>query len=347
MGVQGDRPPRVRPAVATWYAMETGRRHGLSVAECLAGTGLRGMQLQEPGAVVLAGQEMRVIRNLIAYGGHERGTDGREADGRGDDGRGSDEPGVGTDQDVARALGEATGWWYHLGSAGVVGYAMVTSPTVREAVRLLPRYFAKTSVRFEPEFTETVDGLRVEFGDGERGSSVRAFLLARDLAAARAVVSALVSPFELIVETESGRGGFTVPPEILTRPARPPDAHTGLACVQQCELALDRRHRHTGTAAQVRRILLRTPAVAPTPAEVAHELGVSERGLHNRLAAQHLSFRSLADQIRQLLAAELLDLGVTASTVARMTGSTARTSLAPSYPERPGRSSGGAHDIPR
>ncbi|GAB2557324.1 AraC family transcriptional regulator ligand-binding domain-containing protein [Nocardia heshunensis] len=336
MGVQADRPPGVRPAVATRYAVETGRAQGISVAECLGGTGLRANELEQPGAVVRAGQELRVIRNLIAHGGAE--GDGRAAGGPG-----------GTYRGGARELGEATGRRYTLTSAGIVGYAMVTSPTVRDAIRLLPRYFAVTSVRFEPVFTETGDGLVVALGDGEIGSSVRDFLLARDLTAAREVVSALVSPLALAAqpESESVGGGFTVPHEVLDRPAQAPDAHTGLLCVQQCELALDRRQRHTGTAAQVRRILLHRPAVPPAPAEVAQELGVSERGLHNRLAAQHLSFRGLADQIRQLLAAELLDQGLSAETVARMTGATTRTTLAPGYSRRPGRSAGGTHDIPR
>ncbi|MGW4243357.1 AraC family transcriptional regulator ligand-binding domain-containing protein [Nocardia sp. NPDC004722] len=329
MGVQANRTPGVRPAVATRYAVETGRAQGISVVECLAGTGLRGSDLEEPGATVRAGQELRVIRNLITHAGN-----GRERDGD-------------THRGGARELGVATGRRYTLTSAGIVGYAMLTSPTVRDAIRLLPRYFAVTSVRFEPVFEETADGLTVTLGDGERGSSVRDFLLARDLTAAREVVSALMSPLTPLSQPESDTvgGGFTVLPDVLDHPAHAPDTHTGLLCIQQCESALDRRHRHTGTAAQVRRILLRTPASPPAPAEVAHELGVSERALHNRLAAQHVSFRGLVDQLRQLLTAEFLDLGMTAQSVARMTGTTARTG--PGYPRRPGRSAGGTHDIPR
>ncbi|MFJ9366349.1 AraC family transcriptional regulator ligand-binding domain-containing protein [Nocardia sp. NPDC101769] len=317
MAVQPDRRAVARPAVATRYAVETGRAQGIPASACLAGTGLRGSDLEESGAQVRSGQELRVIRNLIAHGG-----------------------------DPAE-LGAATGRRYALPGAGIVGYAMVTSPTVREAIRLLPRYFAVTSVRFEPSFTETAAGLAVAAGDGEVRGEVRAFLLTRDLTAARTLVSALMpaTGIALALEFGPGRGGFTVPPEALDRPARPPDAHTGALCIQQCELALDRRHRHTGAAARVRRVLLRTPAAAPSLAEVARELSLSERGLHRRLADQHISFRGLVDQIRQLLAAELLELGLTAETVARMVGSYAV--FGPGYPRRPGTRPGRTHDIPR
>lgn len=319
MAVQPDRRAVARPAVATRYAVETGRAQGIPVSACLAGTGLRGGDLEEPGAQVRSGQELRVIRNLIAHGGD------------------------------AAELGAATGRRYTLGGAGIVGYAMVTSPTVRDAIRLLPRYFAVTSVRFGPSFIETRAGLAVEAGDGEVRGEARAFLLTRDLTAAFTLVSALVSAGggTLTLEFEPGRGAFTVPPEALGRPAAPPDAHTGAQCIQQCELALDRRHRHTGPAAQVRRVLLRTPAITPSLAEVARELALSERGLHRRLADQHISFRSLVDQIRQQLAAELLDLGIAGETVTRMVGSPAQPVFGPGYPRRPGTRPGRAHDIPR
>ncbi|WP_433562000.1 AraC family transcriptional regulator ligand-binding domain-containing protein [Nocardia sp. CA-151230] len=318
MAVQPDRRAVARPAVATRYAVETGRAQGIPASACLAGTGLRGSDLEEPGAQVRSGQELRVIRNLIAHGG-----------------------------DPAE-LGAATGRRYALPGAGIVGYAMMTSPTVREAIRLLPGYFAVTSVRFGPAFTETEAGLAVAAGDGEVRGGVRAFLLARDLTAACTLVSALISDTDVMLglEFESGRGGFTVPPEVLDQPARPPDAHTGALCIQQCEQALDRRHRHTGAAAQVRRVLLRTPATAPSLAEVARELALSERGLHRRLADHHISFRGLVDQIRQQLAAELLDLGLTAETVARMVGAPAQPGFGPGY-RRPGGQPGRTHDIPR
>ncbi|MFE3260740.1 AraC family transcriptional regulator ligand-binding domain-containing protein [Nocardia sp. NPDC059091] len=319
MAVQPDRRAVARPAVATRYAVETGRAQGIPASACLAGTGLRGSDLEEPGAQVRSGQELRVIRNLIAHGG-----------------------------DPAE-LGAATGRRYALPGAGIVGYAMMTSPTVREAIRLLPGYFAVTSVRFGPSFTETQAGLAVTAGDGEVRGEVRAFLLARDLTAACTLVSALVSDTDVLLGLvfEPGRGGFTVPPEVLDQPARPPDAHTGALCIQQCELALDRGHRHTGPAAQVRRVLLRTPATAPSLAEVARELSLSERGLHRRLADQHISFRGLVDQIRQQLAAELLELGLTGETVARMVGAPAQPVFGPGYRGRPGAQPGRTHDIPR
>ncbi|BAW05656.1 helix-turn-helix transcriptional regulator [Nocardia seriolae] len=73
-------------------------------------------------------------------------------------------------------------------------------------------------------------------------------------------------------------------------------------------------------AAQVRHLLLRNPADMLSLPEVARELAVSERTLHRRLAAEHTSFRGVLDQVRQLLATELLEQGLTVEAVGRRLG---------------------------
>ncbi|KAA8887144.1 AraC family transcriptional regulator [Nocardia colli] len=316
-----------RPAVSTRLLLDTGRDHGLSADDCLAGTGLRRDDLDHPRAVVLPEQELRVIRNLL---------------------------GCGAD---ARALGLETGLRYSLTSAGLLGYAMLSSSTVREAIRLLQRFTELTSDFFDVSYTETAAGLLVVVGDGDVPADVRPFLLIRDLVAGFQVASlllsagarqlieamddpvrleltdsgpveyamiaqALVEPFgmSIIIEFDSPRNAFTIPHAFLDQPTPAPDPHTAALCVQQCAELLDERCRFTGTAAQVRHLLLQNPAAMPSLAAVARALGLSERTLHRRLSAEHTTFRALLGQIRQLLADELLAQGLTVEAVGRRLG---------------------------
>ncbi|MFI1918748.1 AraC family transcriptional regulator ligand-binding domain-containing protein [Nocardia sp. NPDC020380] len=327
MGVRPTRWQIARPAVSTRLLVDTGQAHGLSAADCLAGTGLRAADLDHLRAVVLPDQELRVIRNLLACGEDER------------------------------VLGLETGMRYSLTSAGILGYAMLSSATVREAIRLLQRFTELTSDFFEVTYTETAAGMLIVVGDGDVPADVRPFLLIRDLTAGfrmaslllspgiRALIEtldrpvrlelaaaelpeyllvarALVEPFgiSITIEFDAPRNAFTIPRTFLDQPTPAPDPHTAALCIQQCEELLDEHCRFTGVAAQVRHLLLRDPAAMPSLPVVARELGYSERTLHRRLADEHLTFRGVLDQVRQLLAEELLGQGLTIEAVGRRLG---------------------------
>ncbi|MEV6773233.1 AraC family transcriptional regulator ligand-binding domain-containing protein [Nocardia sp. NPDC051030] len=324
------RPSRwdiARPAVSARYVLDTARDHHVPDDTCLAGTGLRATDLDEPGALVLPEQELRVIRNLLASGGDPR------------------------------ELGVETGLRYSIASAGILGYALLSSPTVREAFSILERFTALTSVFFDVTYTDTAAGLLVEVDDTEVPPDVRPFLLPRDLVAGSRAASLFFSPalrdlvaglhrpvlvelrdlatpeeiafaqvflsaYDVLITIESGapRNAFTVPRELLDQPTPAPEPATAATCIQQCERLLDERYRFTGTAAQIRHLLLRDPARMPTLAEAARGLGLSDRTLHRRLAADGTTFRTLLDQVRESIAVELLAEGLTVEAVSRRLG---------------------------
>ncbi|QLY33582.1 helix-turn-helix transcriptional regulator [Nocardia huaxiensis] len=186
---------------------------------------------------------------------------------------------------------------------------------------------------------------------------MRSFLLARDLVGASRVAGLFISPtvlrlvadlrqpihvdlrdtvtpteiafgasmlnfFDIPIEIESGahRTAFTIPRVLLDQPTPAPDRHVAAICIAQCEALLDQRHRFTGTAAQVRHILLRDPTAMPPLGAVARELGLSERTLHRRLSEDHTTFRDLRQSIRATLSDELLTQGLTVEMVARRLG---------------------------
>ncbi|WP_162958403.1 AraC family transcriptional regulator [Nocardia yunnanensis] len=351
------RPSRwsiARPAVSTRYVLDTGRAHGMATAEMLAGSGLRPSDLDHPGAVVRPRQELRVIRNVLAGGG------------------------------APWELGLETGLRYSLISTGMLGYALLSSGTVREALRLLQRFVELTSDFFEVRYTEDADGLLVEIGEADVPPDVRLFLLVRDLVSGfrmaslllapgaldteramdgpvrleltatepdglRDAADALLAPYGRTLDIEFGaaRNAFTVPAILLDRPTPAPDPHTAALCIQQCEARLDERVRLTGAAARVRHLLLRNPAELPSLTEVARRLALSDRALHRRLADEHTSFRGVLDQVRQLLATELLEQGLPAEAVARRLGYSDATAFDRAYRRWRGHSPSRAHDIPR
>ncbi|GAB4587547.1 helix-turn-helix domain-containing protein [Nocardia sp. IFM 10818] len=71
------------------------------------------------------------------------------------------------------------------------------------------------------------------------------------------------------------------------------------------------------------------------------------RTLHRRLAEEHTNFRALVDRIRQELAAELLDLGLTVEAVSRRLGYADTAALTHAHHRWHGHPPTRRHDIDR
>lgn len=93
----------------------TGNEHGIPAAAMLRGTRLTAAALDTNDALVEAGQELTVARNLIANVG--------------------DIPGLGVE----------AGSHYKLSSPGIIGLALLASATMRHAVELSMRFVQLTS----------------------------------------------------------------------------------------------------------------------------------------------------------------------------------------------------------
>ncbi|MDV6012519.1 AraC family transcriptional regulator [Haloechinothrix sp. LS1_15] len=316
------RPSRSRPswdvpraAGASRHLLETGAEHGVDARSCLAGTGLAPADLDDPDTEVQASQELAIARNLLARVG--------DVDG----------------------LGIDAGLRYTITNAGILGYAMLASPTVRDAAAIGLRYAALSSIFVTFSLHETDTTAVVDVDDSEVPADVRHFLLERDLAAIAHVLPVLLGdrlyhiPAHLrlrlpeppgnplarldlaaTIEFDADRTSATVPRALLDEPMPAADPHTAQLCVQQCERLLDRRHRLAGIAARVRTRLLRARTPAIPMADVARELGMTERTLHRRLAAEGTGYRALVSEVREALAMELLDSGLSVEQVASRLG---------------------------
>lgn len=136
-----------RSAAPTRHVVETALEHGIDAPWCLSGSGLSLSELNDPATSVRPDQELTVIRNVIGRLGDRRG------------------------------LGAEAGARYSLADTGVLGYALMASPSFGEAVDVVCRYFSLTSTYFtltEPITTAT--GASISFDHSGVPADLRNFL---------------------------------------------------------------------------------------------------------------------------------------------------------------------------
>lgn len=293
-----------------------GVAHGMTVAECLIGTGLAERDLDDENAEIWAHQEFDVIRNLL--------------------GRLGDQPG----------LGIKVGKHSTLGRTGVIGFMLLAGPTLRDAIERTIPYLAlsPTHLRFSIETDTDGDHAYVIASDSELPADIRPFIVERDLAGlATALRGGQIDLAPLSIETalEPTRAALLarewgVAPDSV-HPSRPgnrlviprstlelrlpqADANTARLFESQCHEILARRLARVGVTGQVRSRLLHDPAEWPSMQTVADELHMDPRTLRRSLAGEGTSFRGVLDQVRRGLAMELLARDVPVAEVAARLG---------------------------
>ncbi len=302
-----------RSPAAARNLVETAIAHGISARTCLAGTGLDEADIDDAETVVQADQELAIARNLVASTGNPAG------------------------------LGVEVGRRYQLSTAGIYGFALLSSPTLREAITVGLRFAALTSTFHELSFVEAKGEAMIVFGDRDLPADMRTFLLERDIAAILVIVpllfggslpagaratftparkqSALVALDGLLpIEFEAEHNALIFPQALVDSPLPAADAHTAQMCIQQCEDLLAKRRSRQGIAATVRSQVLMDPAHVPPMRAMAGLLNMTERTLHRHLAREGTSYRALLDEVRETLAAELLASGLTVDEVSRRLG---------------------------
>jgi len=288
--------------------------HGMTERDCLRGTGLSPADLAD--CTVEARQELAVARNLIGHVGRLPG------------------------------LGVQAGLRYTLGSAGILGFAVLASPTMRAAITVTLRYLALSSAFVHIALEEVGDRALIVFEDSDIPPDVRSFFVERDLAAIGQIMPLLLGdefPWQDValelrldaahrqalsamfpgveVTPARPRNVFSAPRVLLDRALPQADPDTARLCEQQCHDLLDRRQRRRGTAGMVRSLLLSDPANMPSMDAAAQRLRLDPRTLHRHLARESTSYRALTTETREALATELLSTtGLTVAEVAHRLG---------------------------
>jgi AraC-like DNA-binding protein len=306
-----DWSPR-RSAASALLLVRLGTEHGVPAQTALAGTGLSLDELRTPGTEVTGAQELALLRNLM---------------------RACPDP----------ALPLEAGRRYHLTTYGIWGFALASSPTVRDALAVGSQFvdlsFTFCALQVEQDDAE----LRLCLDDAAVPEDVRAFVVARDLTGLRTIVDELVAGLPLqrltvrqpappdpapwwlvfgaVPEFEAERNVAVIDVAALDLPLPQADELTAAMTQRQCRELVERRRARAGVAGLVRDELVRSPADMPDVDAVARRLAVSERTLRRRLADEGTSFRTLVEEVREALAEELLATGsLSVEQVARRLG---------------------------
>ncbi len=287
-----------RSCLGVCHLLETAREHDLDVEQCLLGSAIEAAHLAQSDCSIEAWQELAVIRNLIQRIGR---------------------PG----------LGFAAGRHYHLTSLGLLGFTMLASDNLRAALATFDRFQALSLAICPVRTVADPRGLWVTFDDTVLPRDASGFVIERGLAAVTQVVSELMQ--RQVIPLEIHMRHHDLPGDDLAalgiqKLGRDSDgvlfAHADLDCplpqanqvarhqgeafcgrlVEEAQLSL----AASPTSRRVQRIVQDSAAARMTSAQVAGRLGMSERSLLRRLAAEGNSFKQLNDQIRIRLAKRLL-----------------------------------------
>lgn len=288
-----------RGSAGTSLLVRFGTDRGVPRPDLLAGSGLTEERLADPGQEVEARQELQVVRNLAA---------------------------------ALPDAGVAAGREYHATTFGMLGFAFISSSTMREAVAVALRYYDLSFAFSIPDVTVGDGQVRLVLDDRLLPRDVARFLVERDLAAIHTVIDELLptgvpltglefrfpepAAGDQYEATFGMRPRFGRPANVATfdaayldEPLPLANAHTVAMCEAQCRELVARRRARTGTAHDVRELLTRIGALGTPMAAVAGELNLSIRTLRRRLDDEGTSFRALLDEVRETLAEELLTKG--------------------------------------
>lgn len=274
--------------------VEVGAEHGVDVRTCLQGSGISPEMLH--GNTVVSGtQELAVATNLVSATGDAGG------------------------------VGLATGDRLSLRAYGVWGFALLTCPTVREAVdfglHYLPLTYAVTGLSMR------VHGDEAHLIVDDRGCTamLRRFLVEREIAVTTGILRTILggAPPSLRVELrlpapsadyekvlgapvrfDAPHNAVVTDTAVLDLPLPQSDPLTMTVCEHACRSLLAERCPPCD-AQSVRTII----AEGVTEAElIAARLHLSARTLRRHLAAEGTSLRHLLDEARRAKAIELMTL---------------------------------------
>ncbi|OHV05266.1 AraC family transcriptional regulator [Mycobacterium talmoniae] len=305
-----------RSAASLVVLLDWAGQFGITPQQCLAGTRTTPAALRSPAAEVSGQQELKAIANIVAALG--------------------DRPGLGL-QAAAR---------YPVTAFGVWGFAILTSPTLGEAIDVAVRFVRLSYAFCTFETRQHGDELSIVIDARSIPAPVRRFVLERDAAAIpnlyREILGvppppsrisfALPDPgpaigryeemFGAVPEFGEAETSVTICAEQLNVPLPQASTHSAKLAEQQCRMLLEQREARTGRAGVVRDLLLADPARPPSLAQVADRLSCSARTLRRQLEAEGTSFRRLLDEVRQHLGTELLQSGMTVEQVSNRLGYT-------------------------
>lgn len=312
-------PPLRRTLASVKILVALGRERGLYPESCLKNSGIAVSDLEDPSATTDMTQELAVIRNLQTLAGQCAG------------------------------LGLAAGLRYNITTFGILGYAVLSSPSVREALVIMVRYLNQMNTCLKLRLEEDAREFCIVIDDEHAPDDVRQFLVERMVGAlamtGRAIVDAgkirgqdgrrgrvefrfgrpayaddfkQIGPEDIIFS--AGRNRFIGDKVILDLPLPHRDSIAQYLSLEQCERQLQSWRDSSGVSGSIRQHLGQNIRNIPDIDDIASMLAMTARTLRRRLAEEGTTYRDLVNQIRLMTATEMLRSGRPVGTVADALG---------------------------
>jgi AraC-like DNA-binding protein len=246
---------------------------------------------------------------------------------------------------LAYELGSA----FHVTDYGMYGFAMLSSADYRRALEITLQYHqlstplvavslsteAETAVwRFEPIPHQRMVGrlyefvLRLHVGiflalhheiTGERLSGLRLGLAFNPLPGEAAALERV--GVAALDREPPGPSSLRFDSGLLQHPTRMGSAAVNQMLLQICDEQIEALRKREGVVGQVRTLLITSGCRVTNVAGAARRLGMTERSLRRRLAAEGASFRTVHDDVQlQTAISYLRDTELTVETIAELMG---------------------------
>ncbi|MET9486728.1 AraC family transcriptional regulator ligand-binding domain-containing protein [Nocardia sp. NPDC006630] len=324
---------QLRSITSTALLADFALGRGMTMRSTLQESGIRDIDLRDPSTEITLAQEFSVTRNVVA-GIH-------------------DEPG----------LGLLAGLLCHPPTMGVLGFALMSSSNLKQAMDIALRYADLSFTAAHHFIEERGAEVCVVRDDSALPADIRRFTLERDLAAIATIQQDLLPMripavrVELDVEAHPiyemfgavfgvEEVAFSMPQSrisfqatTLQTPLPQANMSTARFYEQQCADLMESRHSRTGLSGRVRQLLIRHGGSADQ-ARIAGDLDVSVRTLRRRLAEEGTTFRELSTETVGLLAEELLIAGLTVEQAAERLGYSSVSAFASAFRTWKGQSPG-------
>jgi AraC-like DNA-binding protein len=230
------------------------------------------------------------------------------------------------------ALGLLVGERLVANSHGIVGYAALSSGTLRQGLELIERYaplrssLLSISHAIEPGEVRICLAATRPLGDIERPVLEAVLLSMKNVVDSMFMgacpVTMIAFPFDApdyaalardLFRCDVAYGqswtGAAVPDEILDVPLKMADPEAFREAASICQRELDKLTANESMAARVRRLLLEKQNGFPSLQVTARLLHMTPRTLHRRLLDEDTSFHRLLEDVRRTLAVEHVKSG--------------------------------------
>jgi AraC-like DNA-binding protein len=244
----------------------------------------------------------------------------------------------------SRELALRLGSNMHLGTHGLLGHAILSSRSLRQAASLLIEYSPLQGDKGRIQLSFAGENAVLSFVPPFEVEGAPHFLVELFFAGVLAAIRQLIGPlppecrvelayaptmpeetyrhyFGVDVSFNHQLNRFIGPNDRIDRPLPAANIPVAEMYRRQCEKLLRNMDAADGLAGELRRMILGARGRFPGMTEASHRLNMSERTLRRRLADEGVSYRSIVDDVRGYLAREYLrDTPLAVADVASLLG---------------------------